>query len=496
VAVHGHQTLAAQRSPPSLLTSTYVIADRTTPASQLIGDVRSWVALCDTVLPPTRPVTLISCPVSMRLLQINGDGDLSLVEYFGSDIPRYAILSHTWGADDDEISFKDVKKNRARSKPSGYHKVRFCGEQALRDGIHFFWVDTCCIKQESSQEVGEAINSMYRWYHNAVTCYVYLTDVTVTNPTRQGTDSEPVWYSAFLSSKWFTRGWTLQELLAPVSIEFFSQEGDRLGDRTTLLSQIQWITKIPEAALRGTPLSTFAVEERISWARTRVTKREEDAAYSLLGLFGIHMPLIYGEGRRNALKRLQREIVNNSKEEPLSPFLSSSSVVASSTTAPHPSGNLATSVSSPADYAGRKSFSRAPTLHTVLDVRFGFRIDEIRPVFDSGLRGNSTNIRVNEGVSGKWWTCGSSIHQATVPSLVSRHFDTVTVYYESERYTVMRGGKTISLSFYRSAICIIRCLTLTISLEFYDDYADFIRFRCHVLAYRKGSGLELSQLRS
>jgi hypothetical protein len=116
VAVHGHRTLAAQRSPPSLLTSTYVIADRTTLASQLIGDVRSWVALCDTVLPPTRPATLISCPVSMRLLQINGDGDLSLVEYFGSDIPRYAILSHTWGADDDEISFKDVKKNRARSK--------------------------------------------------------------------------------------------------------------------------------------------------------------------------------------------------------------------------------------------------------------------------------------------------------------------------------------------------------------------------------------------
>jgi hypothetical protein len=380
----------------------------------------------------------------MRLLQINGDGDLSLVEYFGSDIPRYAILSHTWGADDDEISFKDVKKNRARSKPSGYHKVRFCGEQALRDGIHFFWVDTCCIKQESSQEVGEAINSMYRWYHNAVTCYVYLADVTVANPTYQDTDSESLWYSAFRSSKWFTRGWTLQELLAPVSIEFFSQDGYRLGDRTTLLSQIHWITRIPKAALRGTPLSTFAVEERISWARTRVTKREEDAAYSLLGLFGIHMPLIYGEGRRNALKRLQREIVSTSKEELLSPLLSLSSVVASSTTTSHPSGNLALPVSSPTDYSGRKSFSRAPKSHTVLDVRFVFRIDEIRPVFDSGLVGNSTNIRVNEGVTWKWWTCGPSIYQTTVSTDALRHFDTVTVYYESGKLTVLQGGKTIS----------------------------------------------------
>ncbi|KAI4928981.1 hypothetical protein J4E85_005603 [Alternaria conjuncta] len=181
----------------------------------------------------------------MRLLQINNDDDLSLVEYFGTDIPPYAILSHTWGADDEEISFKDVKKNRARSKPSAYRKVRFCGEIARRNGIFFFWVDTCCIKQESSQEVGEAINSMYRWYHDAVICYVYLTDVTVGTVTHEGIASVSDWSTAFRSSRWFTRGWTLQELLAPVSIEFYSKDGYRLGDRTTLVQQIQMSTDAP-----------------------------------------------------------------------------------------------------------------------------------------------------------------------------------------------------------------------------------------------------------
>jgi hypothetical protein len=265
----------------------------------------------------------------MRLLQINSNGDLSLVEYFGSDIPPYAILSHTWGADDDEISFKDIKKNLARSKPSGYQKVRFCGDQALRDGIHFFWVDTCCIKQDSDREVGEAINSMYRWYHNAVTCYVYLADVAV------GESTSPLAVQ-FRSSRWFTRGWTLQELLAPVSVQFFSWDGHLLGDRTSLLPAIQSVTGIAKAALCGSPLSSFSVDERISWARTRITKREEDAAYSLLGIFDIHMPLIYGEGRKNALKRLQREIDTASREDPLPDLLNLPPAGVTNTSATNP----------------------------------------------------------------------------------------------------------------------------------------------------------------
>jgi hypothetical protein len=269
----------------------------------------------------------------MRLLQINRNGDLSLGEYYAPNIPPYAILSHTWGSDGDEISFQDVKKNRARSKPLGYRKVRFCGDQALKDGIQFFWVDTCCIDKGSSQEVSEAINSMYRWYHDAVTCYVYLVDVTAEDTTRKIRDSKPAWLLAFRNSKWFTRGWTLQELLAPVTIEFFSLDGHRLGDRTTLISEICSVTGIAEAALRGSPLSGFTVDERFSWARTRATKKEEDLVYSLLGIFGIYMPLIYGEGRVHALGRLQREITTASSEGPLPlALLSNTSALASSFT--------------------------------------------------------------------------------------------------------------------------------------------------------------------
>ncbi|KAI4935763.1 hypothetical protein J4E86_011385 [Alternaria arbusti] len=356
----------------------------------------------------------------MRLLQINNDDDLSLVEYFGNDIPPYAILSHTWGADDEEISFKDVKKNRARSKPSGYRKVRFCGEIARRNGIFFFWVDTCCIKQESSQEVGEAINSMYRWYHDAVICYVYLTDVTVGTVTHEGIASVSDWSTAFRSSRWFTRGWTLQELLAPVYIEFYSKDGYRLGDRTTLVQQIQLSTGIAEAALRGSLLSDFTVEERISWARERITKREEDAAYSLLGLFGIHMPLIYGEGRRNALKRLQREIVRASREEPLSPILSLSTMVASSDTTPQLKG--------PNTSSAGHSLSQVSTSHAVPDLQFVFRIDEFYFPGEERIK----RRRRMKDISEKLWMCGSSIYEiAELPA-------TFTLYDRQD-------GKIISL---------------------------------------------------
>jgi len=384
----------------------------------------------------------------MRLLQINSNGDLSLVEYFGNSIPPYAILSHTWGADDDEISFKDVKKNRARSKPFGYRKARFCGEQALRDDIHFFWVDTCCIKQESSQEVGEAVNSMYRWYHNAVICYVYLADVTVGAASHRDTDSELAWLSDFRSSRWFTRGWTLQELLAPMSIEFYSQDGYRLGDRTTLLAQIQWATGIAEAALLGSPLSNFSVEERISWARKRTTKREEDAAYSLLGLFGIHMPLIYGEGRRNALKRLQREIVRASRDESLPPMLSVPYEHISSAIDPPPVDATTVAKAEPIGHAGISDASTENSLHAASPaVQFLFRIDESRETRQESTLGANEHprvIRVNEGVTGRWWKCGSHVREVSELPRTWRLFKTTSAYYNARKgYFVAQGGKTI-----------------------------------------------------
>ena len=237
----------------------------------------------------------------MRLLQ-SEHGELYLTKSL-TDIPPYAILSHTWGDDESEVSFDELAKGPRRHNP-GYKKLRFCAEQAARDGLHFSWVDSCCIDRSNSAELSEAINSMFRWYKNASRCYVYLSDVST------GCQS---WEEAFRNSRWFTRGWTLQELIAPQSVEFFSVEGHWLGNKRFLESEIHEITRVDVRALRGAPMSEFSVEERMSWARLRQTKREEDKAYSLLGIFGIYMPLIYGEGDQNALNRLKAEVHNCSR---------------------------------------------------------------------------------------------------------------------------------------------------------------------------------------
>jgi hypothetical protein len=144
---------------------------------------------------------------------------------------------------------------------------------------------------------------------------VYLSDVSVSGSIKNDQFSQLAWEPAFQKSRWFTRGWTLQELIAPASVEFFSVEGERLGDKKSLERQIHEITGIPAQALEGGPLSQFNVNERMSWATKRETNREEDAAYSLLGIFDIHMPLIYGEGRKNALVRLYKEIKESLKDK-------------------------------------------------------------------------------------------------------------------------------------------------------------------------------------
>jgi len=152
---------------------------------------------------------------------------------------------------------------------------------------------------------------MFDWYQKAARCYVYLSDVSTRERKASDTSTECTWESAFRASKWFTRGWTLQELLAPTTVEFFSREGKRLGDKGTLKRHIQEITGITISALEGAPLSQFGIDERLSWAENRQTTRGEDKAYSLLGMFGIHLPPIYGEGREHAFKRLRKEIQNS-----------------------------------------------------------------------------------------------------------------------------------------------------------------------------------------
>lgn len=248
----------------------------------------------------------------MRLLHMTGEGRLRWAkEYVGNEkVPDYAILSHTWG--EQEVIFDDLKnlnytENIGAKSKAGWDKIRFCAQQTERDGLDHFWVDTCCIDKSNSQELQEAINSMFRWYQNAKKCYVYLSDVECNTPDADG---EPCrgWKPAFRKSRWFTRGWTLQELLAPASVAFFSKEGEPLGDKQFLRDTIHEITGIPVEALSGSRLSDFSVDDRFSWAEKRQTTREEDKAYCLLGIFGVHLPLIYSEGEDNASYRLRDAI--------------------------------------------------------------------------------------------------------------------------------------------------------------------------------------------
>ncbi|KAL6706965.1 hypothetical protein ACN47E_004915 [Coniothyrium glycines] len=229
----------------------------------------------------------------MRLLRLNADGSLSLVELL-SRIPPYAILSHTWAEDpEDEVSFQDMQSDSGRDK-LGYAKIEFCVSRIKEDKFSYFWIDTCCIDKSSSAEQAEAINSMFRWYQEAAKCYVLLTDVP-----------SPYDSACFQGSRWFTRGWTLQELLAPRIVEFYSSDGIKFGDKYSLVEPITEATNLPVQAVQGGDLSQFGVDERFRWAQNRKTKKPEDAAYSLVGIFGTSMPPIYGEGRRIAFHRLR-----------------------------------------------------------------------------------------------------------------------------------------------------------------------------------------------
>lgn len=243
----------------------------------------------------------------MRLLRVNDLSKVSLTdELADNQRPPYAILSHCWAEDNsEEVTFAEIETDIGRKKP-GYKKIQFCAEQAQRDGIEYIWVDTCCIDKTNHVELSETIVSMFRWYHEAKRCYVYLPDVLIQTSHDQPNPQHD-WTPSFRKSRWFTRGWTLQELLAPEVVEFFAFNGTLLGTKQTLTALINEITTIPLAALQNTPLSQFSIDEKIRWARNRQTAKIEDRAYCLLGIFEIFMPPLYGE-RDNAIKRLEEEI--------------------------------------------------------------------------------------------------------------------------------------------------------------------------------------------
>lgn len=220
---------------------------------------------------------------------------LQLEEFYPSQAPPYAILSHTW--DHEEVTFRDMSSPSASSK-KGYAKIVETCRLAKLDHLDYAWIDTCCIDKSSSAELTESINSMFKWYRNGKVCYAFLADLLPGLPDSLG------------SCRWFTRGWTLQELLAPRRLEFLDMKWEHIGSRYDFADTISARTGIPCTALSGeVPLSDFSVAARMSWAANRQTTREEDESYCLLGIFDIAMPLLYGEGGCGAFRRLQEEII-------------------------------------------------------------------------------------------------------------------------------------------------------------------------------------------
>ncbi|KAI6019532.1 hypothetical protein PISMIDRAFT_121469, partial [Pisolithus microcarpus 441] len=229
----------------------------------------------------------------------------------------YAILSHRWGA---EVSYKEMiglmkmeEEDREEiTQRHGYQKIIKSCEQARKDGYKWLWVDTCCIDKRSSSELSEAINSMYRWYQNARVCYAYLHDVgESTFPTQQ----DDKFGKSNGWPEWFVRGWTLQELIAPEEVKFFNKYWVPLGHKRHLASTLNHITGVPcEVLTDGLARQGLCVAQIMSWAARRKTTRIEDRAYSLMGLFGVNMPMLYGEGKM-AFHRLQLEIIRKSSDQ-------------------------------------------------------------------------------------------------------------------------------------------------------------------------------------
>jgi hypothetical protein len=245
----------------------------------------------------------------MHLLNVH---TLQLETFYQAEVPSYAILSHTWVK--DEVSFAEIQNPMSPtiSNKAGLDKIRRACQEAKSSRYNYVWVDTCCIDKSSSAELTESINSMYKWYEDAGICYAYLSDVSKAHFDVQ-----------FPRSRWFTRGWTLQELLAPDNVVFYDQDWCTLGTKHDLASRISEVTGIDEIALLGgsvheysggSGVGQFCVAKRMSWASGRKTTRVEDTAYCLLGIMNVSMPLLYGEGER-AFLRLQEEIIKSCNDD-------------------------------------------------------------------------------------------------------------------------------------------------------------------------------------
>ncbi|KAI6028861.1 hypothetical protein F5J12DRAFT_398310 [Pisolithus orientalis] len=246
----------------------------------------------------------------------NGMSESQLNVFEKCRAPRmdYCILSHRWTT---EVTYEEMEsltkienKNEIRSR-SGYQKILRCCERTQCDGLGLLWIDTCCVDFSNVPETSDVINSMFQLYQNSKYCYAYLHDTSVF-PTRR----DDKMFGRFDGwPEWFSRGWTLQELIAPENLRFFNKDWEYVGDKRSLAPKLAEITKVPVRVLRD-GLSSYhpSAAQVISWAADRRTLCVEDRAYSLLGLLDVNMPVLYGEGKR-AFLRLQLEVMRMSNDQ-------------------------------------------------------------------------------------------------------------------------------------------------------------------------------------
>ncbi|KIM52912.1 hypothetical protein SCLCIDRAFT_478492 [Scleroderma citrinum Foug A] len=247
------------------------------------------------------------------------DRRAKVLEFDDDAATEYAILSHRWvGQEVDYDEMVELAKMAAEERDEirrrgSYRKILQSCKQAQKDRYEWLWVDTCCIDKRSSAELSEAINSMFRWYENAKVCYAYLHDVPSSSfPTARDKERYPEFNGW---PEWFSRGWTLQELIAPSNIQFFNKDWKNIGDKKTLAPTLRYVTGIPEHILiDGLHGNRPCIAQIMSWAAHRTTTRVEDRAYSLMGLLDVNMPMLYGEGKK-AFHRLQLEIIRISNDQ-------------------------------------------------------------------------------------------------------------------------------------------------------------------------------------
>nr|OQO21674.1 hypothetical protein B0A51_10548 [Rachicladosporium sp. CCFEE 5018] len=307
---------------------------------------------------------------------------------------RYAILSHTWG--DNEVLFDDIHKPDVKELP-GYHKIDYACRQAIRDKLEYVWIDTCCIDKRSSAELSEAINSMFRWYADAAICYAYLSDIDVRSMTAAIRGNVENFEALLPCSRWFTRSWTLQELLAPSQVTFFDTNWTRVGSKAGLCDMLSEITRISGRILEDRRLLRFAsIAQRMSWAAKRESSRVEDQAYALLGIFDVNMPLLYGEGSK-AFIRLQEEIIRSHDADD-SILVASASTLTLFASSPAPFEHAHGIIGCPSPIEGAYELTRQGLRLNLLVLGVG--IDRPAATITPRKSGNRRHSDISEGYNG------------------------------------------------------------------------------------------------